>query len=230
MIDTPAQQNEHSFLKEKDRLFYDHIFPSLQDYWLEADQYYPDELELFEKEFRVFIRKQGIKLGDFDKAIGEEMRLFLLSSYLILEGRAPVYIIDHAYGLLLERSYYQYTHELDELLDQLARGATKDELDAFRHVCSFGSHSREFMEGLSIPEISVAASGYLLHLTSHAQSQDVRIVAVLSAPYAPRLDCQPEEWLAYLLGSGSDSALVIIRKILDVYLSKIFNLKHSRRP
>lgn len=213
---------------EKGDLLHGRVFPSLCDHWLKSGQYYPDFAQ-YNKEFRLFLRSIGIRLGIFDKMIGRSMERFLISSYIILEDKASECVIDYAYGLLLEESYYRFTHELGELIEQLDQESvpSKDQLEALKHVCSSGPRFEAHIGGLSVPKMSVARINYLLHLTSYAQSRNSKIVAILAAPYASYYaDCQPEEWLTYLLGSGDKETLPVVRRILDALLVKILNLKY----
>jgi hypothetical protein len=173
------------------------------------------------KEFRIFLKKLGFRLGDFDRVIPKYLDTFLICYYLIAEKKTPGYVIDYAYGQLLEKAFDLFMSELDNLIKNVSEISEKEK-NAFTIILKLpGSCLDEIGIAHSVPPISVAKNGFLTYLTCRSIFRVEKAEAILTAPYAPYVDCEPEEWLAYLFQSQNTEALPILRRILSALMDII---------
>ncbi len=191
-------------------------------YWqlLEPDNY--EEWEKYYKEFRAFLRKIGIGLGSFDRAMQKstpspcdrrEFLRFLISYYIIAENKAPTYVINNAYQTILVNTHDRFGREIREM---------SDSLDHILHCISMGFG--DLLDGKNesmIPSMSVIKSGFLHHLIAWGRTSGSKADAVLAAPYAPYTNGEPEEWLLYLFGLSGEELSSILHQVLAILLDII---------
>jgi len=228
-MNTATQQNSarrhqkaNSRLNEKEELFFNQTFPLMRHHAELFEQ--PDDSidwKTYYKEFRIFVKRLGFRLSDFDKVIPGSLRTFLRCYYLMAEKKAPGYMIDYAYGQLLENAFDLNMSELDTLIQNV--GEMTEEVKKVFHIILILNGS--FLDNLgiahSVPPVSVAKTGFLMFLTCRGKCRVQKAEAILLAPYEPHADCEPEEWLAYIFKSGNPEALPIIRRILDALMDII---------
>lgn len=108
MKNTTHSKNQ-SRSTEKKELFFESLNPLFREYSLLYEQpCHKEEWNKYHKEFHVFVQKLGIKPSDFAEATSADLQRFLVTYYLIAEGRAPDYVIDYTYNLIVENSFELY--------------------------------------------------------------------------------------------------------------------------
>lgn len=222
-----TQPKNQSRSTEKKELFFDSLDPLFRRYsQLYQQPCHKEEWNKYQREFYVFVQKLGIKLSDFKEAISTDLKQFLVTYYLIAEGRAPDYVIDHTYNLIVENSFELLMRELGKMVEELGQISKDIEL-TFRSIFISNSELDHIRAGLSIPQISIMKSGLLRFLICRGKIHSHKVEAILGTPYAPFVDCEPEEFLAYLFEMGSIEGLPMhkdalpIRRILDALLEII---------
>lgn len=170
-----------------------------------------DLREIYEREFRSFIHSSGIKLKDFDRVLRESagrsfgmpmVTQFLKTYYLIIQGQAPLYMIDSAFTLVSARAYSLFVQEL--------------------HNNPMESSSSEMLElydtRLAMLESSTkteACQALLQFYIKYSETPLKRVTALLATPY---LKDDPAEWLMYLFSLYGEEAPPILRRILDAFV------------
>jgi hypothetical protein len=229
LVNTTTQQNSahrhqkaKSRLDEKEESFFGRIFPLMRHHAELYEQ--PDDSDYWKtyyKGFRIFVKKLGFRLSDFDKVIPGDLKTFLTCYYLMAEKKAPGYVIDYTYGQLLENAFDLFMSELDTLIQNVSE-MTEEGKKVFFIILKLGGSCLDSLGiAYSVPPISVAKGGFLMFLACRGRSRFQKAEAILAAPYQPYVDCEPEEWLAYLFQSQNPEALPIIRRILNVMMDII---------
>jgi len=225
---TSQQQKVNANLKKKRKMYFNRLLPVIDNHSeLFKQPDHSNDWESHYREFRAFVKKLGFKLKDFDGNISIDLKSFLICYYLIAEKKALGYIIDYTYGQLLENAYYLFMSELDNLIQSVSVMSEKEK-KVFGIILKLGGSCLDDLGIVhSVPPISVAKAGFLAFLTCRGKSRAHRVEAILAALYEPYVDCEPEEWLAYLFQSQNPEALPMLRRILDALMGIIMSVNNQ---
>jgi len=190
-----------------------------------------DEWRQYRKEFRKFVRSLGIKLGYFDKVVPGSIRDFLLGYYLCAKGKAPGYVIDDTFYLLLWRWLYIFTAETEAMFEKLGQ-MPEEALHKFLHSFNFMILDHVDKDCSIIPKVSVIRSILIYYLINRADCLQAKVLAILCMPYSPFAECTPAEVISFLFEmrylddpEGPPfvriEALPMITRILDALLAEL---------
>jgi hypothetical protein len=220
-MNSAIQKNNQNSLKEKGKLYFESLAPLFTEYSQMYEQPgHNEEWNQYQKEFHVIVRELGIKPSDFEQATSADLKRFLVTYYLIAESRAPDYVIDYTYNSIVETSFELLMSELGEIVQGVGQ-ISKDIEFILRSIFISNSGSDHVRAGLSIPQISMVKSGLLRFLICRGKIHSHKVAAILGTPYAPYVNCEPEEFLAYLFGLKRKEGFPMLRQVLVALLEKI---------
>lgn len=192
--------------------------------WTEEDPHIHDKgWEEHWQEFRIFLRRTGIRLGDFDRAMRKsvprgrhrlDFRRFLTSYYLIAVGKNPAYAINGSYQIVMENAWELFEKEVRKISAELC-------------LTIEGEGSLVDYEGRLLgQDISILKSCLLPFLIYHSRNSMIKANGILSIPY---ICGEPSKWLAYLFGLQGDEICPILRRILEVLLDEVMGTEQVEK-
>jgi hypothetical protein len=165
-----------------------------------------DEMKLFRKEFRSFVRRLRIKLGDFDRILKQSKRTaphlqyYLMTYYLIVRGKAPAYLIDCCYEMLLNLAYGNFMERLHDMVD------TRSDF----------VENTEFMPmDLIKPDSNELCTGLVWFFINRADSLLRKTAAILFVPY---LAWKREDAIRYLFLFKGDEIEPLLCQLFDGFI------------
>lgn len=152
-----------------------------------------------EIEFNKFLFEKEIKPYKFNRALKSALPSlkdrktfteFLISYWLISEGKATYSIVENIYQTIVDRA-------------MMLEDAEKQKIDP--DLKALNENPYPYIGGrlyklLWVIECSVAGSNILIYLKSREWTIKTKAVAVLGAPYCMNVTASPDEWLAYFFG------------------------------
>ena len=215
--DETKEQLNKAFSHELKEVFdQNNINQLIHRFWVWHEDSHADEMKAYQTEFRSFVRSLGIKLSEFDSVIhkctpsryeANDLLIFLETYYLLAQGKAPRYLIDHTYGMILERVFNLLSEEYHQMLEGIS-SFSKGALEGYPFV----------NESPTIPSFkTVSSTGFIPFLICRAKRPVNKMAAILYTPYIGCHDI-PERWLCYLFSLKGDEVLQILRRILDALL------------
>ena len=167
-------------------------------------------------EFRTFVRGLGIELKTFDRIIykcassrqaASDLLLFLGPYYLLARGKAPQYLVEATYGVILERAFDMLSVEFSQVLEGVAR------------------LSKGAMEGIvpdteyfKVPSSStVTGAGFMRFLVCRGKCVLHEVAAILITPYGGGHE-EPARWVSYLFSLKGEEALPILHLLLGALM------------